>query len=127
VRVTDGRHATRTGRGLFAQALLDGIPNLPLEEEAGLRDSCARANFVERVVGYHHVRTFFGGRWTVSDLVAFHAGHGPQLLSHSPATYNALGELVAGAKNVERQELAAQYQRAFMSALGRTDPGARDP
>ena len=126
VRVTGGRNVTRTGRGLFAQALVDGIPNLPVEEETGLHDSRAHANFVERVVGYQHVRTFFGGRWTVSDLVAFHAEHAPQLVSHSPAAYNALGELVAGAKNVEPEELAAQYERAFMSALGRTDPGARD-
>lgn len=126
VRVTHGPNVAHTGRGLFAQALVEGIPNLPVDEETRLHDSRARANFVERVFGYQRVRAFFGGGWAVSDLVAFHAEHGPQLTSHSPTAYNALGELVTDAKDVERQELAARYERAFMSALGQIDPGARD-
>jgi len=126
VRVTDGPNVTRTGRGLFAQALVDGIPNLPVDEETRLRDSLERENFMARVSGYQRLRAFFGGRWTVTDLVAFHAEQAPQLLSYSRAAYSALGQLVADATLVGRQELVARYERVFMSALGKTDPRTGD-
>jgi uncharacterized protein YbbK (DUF523 family) len=126
VRVTDGRNVTRTGRGLFAQALVDGIPNLPVEEETRLQDPRARENFIVRVSGYQRVRAFFGGRWTVSDLVAFHAEQGPQLLSCSRAAYNALSQLVGDATVVGRRELEARYEHVFMSALRKTELGTGD-
>jgi hypothetical protein len=56
VRVTRGCNARRTGRGLFAQALVDGIPDLPVEEETRLQDARARESFLERVLHHHRVR-----------------------------------------------------------------------
>jgi len=126
VRVTHGPDVTRTGRGLFAQALVDGLLNLPVEEETRLQDPRARVSFVERVVAYQQLRAFFGGCWTVPDLVAFHAEHGPRLLAHSRAAYDAVGQLVADARGVGQEELAARYERAVMSALGKIERGARD-
>jgi uncharacterized protein YbbK (DUF523 family) len=51
VHVCDGR-ATRTGVGLFAQALLARFPDLPIEEEGGLADPRRRKQFLERVRAY---------------------------------------------------------------------------
>jgi len=62
----------------------------------------------------------------MTDLVAFHAEQAPRLLSYSRAAYTALGQLVADATLVGRQELVARYERVFMSALGKTDPGTGD-
>lgn len=62
VRVTDGAVTTHTGRGLFAQALVDGIPDLPVEEEARLQDPRARESFLERVLEYHRVRRSTGAQ-----------------------------------------------------------------
>ena len=56
VRVMHGSDVTRTGRGLFAEALVQGIPNLPVEEETALHDERARARFLERVFGYQRMR-----------------------------------------------------------------------
>ena len=42
----------RDGPGLFAEALLEALPDLPVEEEDGLRDPAARDRFVERVFSY---------------------------------------------------------------------------
>jgi uncharacterized protein YbbK (DUF523 family) len=53
VRVTEGSDVRRTGRGLFARALLEGIPNLPVEEETRLKDARARESFLGRVLAYH--------------------------------------------------------------------------
>lgn len=44
------RHAQ--GRGLFAQALLDAVPDLPIEDETELRDPEARSRFLARVLAY---------------------------------------------------------------------------
>ena len=51
VRHADG--VTRTGRGLFAQALLDALPDLPVEDEARLQDAAIRERFIARVFAYH--------------------------------------------------------------------------
>jgi uncharacterized protein YbbK (DUF523 family) len=55
VHTADGR-STRTGVGLFAQALLARFPDLPIEEEGRLADPQRRAQFLERVFAYHHQR-----------------------------------------------------------------------
>jgi uncharacterized protein YbbK (DUF523 family) len=47
VHAIDGE---RTGRGLFAQALIDALPDLPVTDEAALSAAAARARFLERVL-----------------------------------------------------------------------------
>jgi uncharacterized protein YbbK (DUF523 family) len=42
----------RDGVGLFARALMDRLPNLPVEEEGRLEDARLRENFVERVFAH---------------------------------------------------------------------------
>jgi uncharacterized protein YbgA (DUF1722 family)/uncharacterized protein YbbK (DUF523 family) len=113
----EGGMPAKSGRGLYAQALLDAYPLLPVEEEGRLNDPVLRESFVERVFAYRRLRSLFGGRWTLGTLVAFHAAHKLQLLAHSPAAYQALGRLVAGAKHVERRELRARYEEGFMRGL----------
>ena len=43
---------TRDGRGLYASALIDAYPNLPVEEEERLRDAHLRENFIARLYAY---------------------------------------------------------------------------
>jgi uncharacterized protein YbgA (DUF1722 family)/uncharacterized protein YbbK (DUF523 family) len=118
VKVYD-RHGspTRSGRGLFAAALVERCPGLPVEEEGRLSDPRLRENFVERVFAYRRLRTLFAGRWTIGDLVAFHTAHKLILLAHSPAAYQALGRLVAEASAHPRAGLRARYEQEFMAAL----------
>jgi uncharacterized protein YbgA (DUF1722 family)/uncharacterized protein YbbK (DUF523 family) len=108
---------TRSGRGVFAEALLARFPNLPVEEEGRLCDPALRDNFVERVFAYHRVRRFFRGRWTMGGLVAFHTTHKLQLMAHTPSSYQALGRLVARAKGLPREELREIYETEFMQGL----------
>ncbi len=107
----------KDGRGLFAEALLERFPNLPVEEEGRLNDPHLRDNFVERVFAYHRLRTLFAGRWTIGGLVAFHTAHKLQLLAHAPQAYETLGRLVAGAKAIDRGELRQRYEDTFMQGL----------
>jgi uncharacterized protein YbgA (DUF1722 family)/uncharacterized protein YbbK (DUF523 family) len=107
----------RTGRGLFAEALLRHFPDLPVEEEGRLGDMKLRENFVQRVFAYHRLKAFFALRFSLGGLVIFHTAHKLLLMSHSPAAYQHLGRLVAGAKDVPREELRARYRQELMSAL----------
>jgi uncharacterized protein YbgA (DUF1722 family) len=107
------------GRGLFAEALLTALPNLPVEEEGRLHDPALRENFVERVFAYQRVRAFFSARRKIGDLVRFHTAHKLQLLSHSRAGYTELGRLVAAAGRTSSRELASTYERTFMRTLRR--------
>ena len=118
VRVYAGKGpAARDGRGLFAEALLGRMPLLPVEEEGRLNDPPLRENFVERIFAYRRLRALFGGRWTLGALVRFHASEKLLLLAHEPRAYQALGRLVARAKQLSRAEVEAGYGEAFMGAL----------
>ena len=107
----------RTGRGIFADALLQRFPNLPVEEEGRLMDPRLRENFIERVFAYQRLRRFFAGRWSIGGLVAFHTSHKMSLLSHSTARYQELGRLVASAAGMPRAELRGAYESRFMRTL----------
>jgi len=107
----------RTGVGLFAAALSERHPFLPLEEEGRLVDPRIRDNFVERVFAYQRLRALFAGRWTLGALVSFHTAHKLSLMAHSVTAYQALGPLVAGAKSLPRGDLESRYTEGFMRAL----------
>jgi uncharacterized protein YbgA (DUF1722 family)/uncharacterized protein YbbK (DUF523 family) len=119
VRVHHGDRVTRGGRGVFAEALLEAQPNLPVEEEGRLNDPALRENFVERVFAYQRLRALFTGRWTTHGLVVFHSRHKLQLLSHSRPGYAELGRLVADAVKYSRRDVSTTYQRVFMATLAR--------
>lgn len=119
VRVHHNGQVTRTGRGLFAEALVREYPNLPVEEEGRLNDPALRENFVERVFAYQRLRALFSERWTIHSLVVFHSMHKLQLLSHSRPGYVELGHLVADAVKHSRRDLSSTYQRVFMATLSK--------
>lgn len=115
----------RTGRGLFASALMARFPTLPIEEEGRLCDPALRENFIERVFAYRRLRELFDGRWSRGDLVKFHTAHKLTLMAHSPSAYRELGRLVGSAAGRASRQLAAEYERAFMTALARLATPAR--
>lgn len=118
VKVYDAHGApSRTGRGLFAEALMERLPLLPVEEEGRLSDPRLRDNFVERVFAYRRLRELFAARWTIGALVQFHAAHKLALLAHAPAAYRSLGRIVARAAGRPRAELRREYEEGFMTAL----------
>ena len=107
----------RDGSGLYATALMEAYPNLPVEDEGRLNDSKLRENFIERVFAYERLRKLFRGRWTHGQVVAFHTAHKLQLMAHSPVVYRQLGRLVASPKKLPRASFSQEYQSEFMQAL----------
>ncbi len=119
VKVYEKHQARRDGVGVFAEALMGRLPDLPIEEEGRLNDPRLRENFIERVFAYRRLKSLFAGRWRIGELVAFHTAHKLQLLAHSPEAYRGLGRLVADAKQRGRAELRDEYSRGFMQALSK--------
>jgi uncharacterized protein YbgA (DUF1722 family)/uncharacterized protein YbbK (DUF523 family) len=107
--------ATRSGRGLFADALCTRLPLLPVEEEGRLHDPAIREHFIERVFAYRRLRGVLVRGVHVSELVRFHTRHKLQLLAHSPTMYAELGRMVARGRDAAA--LASEYGNRFMAAL----------
>lgn len=108
---------SRAGRGIYASALMDAYPNLPVEDEGRLNDAKLRENFIERVFAYQRLCGLFRSRWTRGQVVAFHSAHKLQLMAHSTVAYRELGRLVADLKQIPRAAFREQYESGFMAAL----------
>ena len=107
----------RSGRGLFAQALMARWPLLPVAEEGRLQDPGMRVHFVERVYAYHRWREFLASNPAPRDVVQFHARNKLSLMAHSRPHYQALGRLVARCGEGLSGEFLDAYGDLFMAAL----------
>jgi uncharacterized protein YbgA (DUF1722 family)/uncharacterized protein YbbK (DUF523 family) len=118
VRIYGASNApAKTGRGLFAEALLARFPDLPVEEEGRLCDLRIRENWVQRVFAFYRLNLLWNSRWTARSLQTFHAEHKLTLMSHSPQATRTLGNLLAQAAAIPRPELRLRYQSEFMKTL----------
>lgn len=111
------RHPAADGRGIFAAALTDALPGLPVEEEGRLTDAAIRENFIERVFLAARWRAFTAAGPRARDLVAFHTAHKFAVLAHSPGHYARLGRMVAATgRAMTRADLDA-YHALLMEAF----------
>ena len=117
VKVYGGGMPSKTGRGLFADALVKHLPLLPVEEEGRLYDMDIRENFIERVFAFRNWKDFLLGPRGMGDLVAFHATRKLQIMAHSPEIYREMGRLVADGKRMQRDELLTSYRELLLRAL----------
>ncbi len=116
---TDKGMPVSSGPGLFASALMEEMPLLPVEEEGRLSDAALRENFIVRVFAYHRLRALFEGRWKLSELVAFQAREKLLLMAHAPAAQKQLGRIVADSRELGRVQTREQYSAGFMAALAK--------
>src|SRR5213078_2011602 len=117
VRVHGGGRPRRRGTGLFARALMERLPLLPVEEEGRLGDAALRASFVERVFAHARWKGALAAGMTRARLAAFHAAHERLLLANHPAACRRLGALVANAGKRPLRAVVADYGAGFMEAL----------
>jgi uncharacterized protein YbgA (DUF1722 family)/uncharacterized protein YbbK (DUF523 family) len=107
----------RKGTGLFASALLERFPDLPIEEEGRLIDATLRENFVERVFAYKRLQHLFTQPFARGAVVTFHSNHKFLLLAHSTECYRKLGQLVARIKEINPAQFKKEYRSLFMQTL----------
>jgi len=109
----------KIGSGLFARALMDRLPNLPVEEEGRLDDPRLRETFIVRVCTAHRWRIHRQEDGTGGGLKRFHAHHELLIRAHSPALSPQLGLMVRPGTQGDIEDLAAEYETLLMQALGR--------
>lgn len=114
-----GQVMHREGRGLFAEAVMQAMPLLPVEEEGRLNDDRLRENFVERVFFYDDWCRIEAAGLTPRALLEFHTRHKFQLLAHCQATYRQVGPLLANLKARPLEAIARDYISAVMPAMSR--------
>ncbi|WP_250655224.1 YbgA family protein [Alkalimarinus coralli] len=109
----------KKSRGLFAQALRDRFPLMPLEEEGRLHDARLYENFVLRVYAYHHFRTEVLAAPSMGKLIAFHSSYKYVLMAHNQTAYRKLGRLLGRGAKQAINTLTAEYFQQFMSAISK--------
>ena len=117
VKVYNNGVPAKTGRGLFADAMVRHFPLLPVEEEGRLYDMHIRENFIERIFAFRRWKDFLLGKSDMGELVEFHTAHKLQLMAHSPKIYREMGKLVAEGKSMGNTQLLDRYLELFMGAL----------
>ena len=118
VRIYKGSDSNqRTGSGLFAKALMNQFPDLPMEEEGRLQDWKLRENFIERIFAYYRWLGFANSHPGAGDLVEFHTRQKLAILAHSRKHYQQLGQLVAQAGKKSIHKILPEYRSLYMNAL----------
>ncbi len=107
----------QTGRGLFAAAVMDRLPDLPVEDEGRLAAPAVRDRFLERVFAYRRVKDLFRPRWTMGRVVEFHTANASILRAHDERAYRSLSRLVARGRSMERAAFRKRYIRGFMAGM----------
>jgi uncharacterized protein YbgA (DUF1722 family)/uncharacterized protein YbbK (DUF523 family) len=107
----------RMGQGVFARALMEAHPELPVEEEGRLGDPDLRDNFLERVFAHHRWQALQAEGLTPARLQDFHRRHKLTLMAHGQEHYRRLGQRVAAATGSDIETAGAEYFRDFMGAL----------
>ena len=108
---------TKNGRGLFAAAVVENFPLLPVEEEGRLNDPAIRENFIERIFCYRRWQDFLLESPDLGKLTTFHTRHKLLILAHSTLIYREMGSLVAHGRELGWQELIDRYEALFMKGL----------
>lgn len=108
-------NSTKTGVGVFAKALMEKYPQLPVEEEGRLNDMVIRENFFTRVYAYDDWRKMVDSGLSKHKLIQFHSRYKYLLMAHSPKWYRELGPILADIKDVE--QTAQTYFEGLMTAL----------
>lgn len=86
-----------TGVGIFARALMERFPLLPVEDDGRLNDPGLRESFIERLFVLARWKAYRRRDGSAGGLVAFHTDHKLLVMAHSPGHYRELGRIVAGA------------------------------
>lgn len=121
----EGRVAGK-GRGVFAAALVERFPLLPVEDDGRLHDPGLRENFLERVFTARRWHRLLEKDPAPRDLQAFHADHKLAILSHDPAALRSLGPLVAAARPRTLAATLRTYGETLFAALQRKATPAKN-
>lgn len=111
-------HQVRSA-GLFAQALKDQYPLMPIEEEGRLHDSRLFDNFVTRVFAYSNFRREVLSQPSMHKLITFHSSYKYLLMAHNQQYSKKLGQIIAANDKQTIESVVHHYFEVFMQALAK--------
>ncbi|MFT5930144.1 MAG: hypothetical protein ACI9GE_000329 [Oceanospirillaceae bacterium] len=111
-------HQIRTA-GVFAKALKQQYPLMPIEEEGRLHDDKLFDNFVLRVYAHSNFRKEVLEQPSLHNLIIFHSRYKYLLMAHNQDKYRALGRLLGGNTSVPLATLINTYFCDFMEVLSK--------
>jgi len=117
VYAANGHTQPGGGSGVFAQALMQACPDLPVEEDGRLNDAVLRENFLTRVYAHADWQRLRQAGLSRRAIVDFHSRYKYQLMASNPLQYKVLGRLVAQLAEHSLEEFAPQYFSQLMQAL----------
>ncbi len=107
----------KKGVGLFAQAIKDRYPYLPLEEEGRLNDDWLKENFLMQIFAYKDLYEFLQKQPTFNDLVLFHTSYKYLIYAKSQTSYKHLGNIVANHEKKSLEVVLDEYKMGFLEAI----------
>ncbi len=123
VPLYDARGRRRgAAKGLFAQALRERLPLLPVEEERSLERPGGLEHFLVRAAAYRRLRALAADRWRAGKLAEFHRRERLLVFCHDPEAAGRL-ERIAGA--AQKRSALRSYEHEFMQALAKRPAKAR--
>lgn len=105
--------------GLFAQAVKNKEPFLPIEEDGRLNDPWLKENFLMQIFAYKDLAVFLDSKPTFKDLVAYHTSYKYLIYAKSQESYKSLGAIVANHEKKDINEVLQNYKIAFLKAIGK--------
>ena len=103
--------------GVFADALAEHDPLLPLEDDGRLNDPGLRESFVTRACAYHDWKLLQREPLTTHRLIDFYSRYKYLVMAHHIASYKTLGPMLANAGQRATDELASEFIHTLMHAL----------
>ncbi|MDQ2077854.1 DUF523 and DUF1722 domain-containing protein [Marinimicrobium sp. ABcell2] len=113
----DGMPVDSAGQGAYARRLIERMPLLPIEEAGRLNDAALRENFITRVFAYHDWQQCLEKNPSPAALVDFYSRYKYQVMAHHPASYQAIGRLLADVGKRDAEQVNREFIALFMAAL----------
>ncbi len=114
-----GNLVAKDAQGMYAAALAERDPLLPLEDDERLNDAGLRESFVSRALTYHDWQGLVRGGLSAGRLVEFYSRYKYLVMAHDVSAYKQIGPLLADAGRQDPAVLGGELIARVMRALQR--------
>jgi len=103
--------------GVFAQAVKEKQPLLPIEEDGRLNDPWLKENFLMQIFAYKELKGFLENEPSFKKLVEFHTSYKYLIYAKGQESYKYLGSIVANHDKRDLENVLNEYKIGFLTAI----------
>ncbi len=123
-RDKNAKDIIKIGSGLFAMAVKEKFPDIPVEDELRLNNEEIRHHFLTRVFAFAEMRNLEKNIKSIKQLIEFHTNYKYLLMLYNQANLVKLGKIVAGYKKGNLDSIVSEYTKIFYTSF-RRKPGIK--